>query len=89
MEEKDMKSLMPEVVSETEKKIILLIAKEVPNKEIASILNYSQRMVEYKISCIFKKLNVKTRVGIVTRAFQMGIICPKMMNFAETRNTNL
>lgn len=89
MEEKAVSVMISEEISETEKRIILLIAKEIPNKEIASILNYSQRMVEYKINCIFKKLNVKTRVGIVTRAFQLGIICPEMVNFAEMRNSHL
>lgn len=57
-----------------ENRIIQLIANEMPNKQIAMELNYSQRMVEYYISKISKKLNVNTRVGIVVKAFQNQII---------------
>lgn len=57
-----------------ENKIIHLIASEMPNKQIALELNYSQRMVEYYISSISKKLKVETRVGIIVKAFQNKII---------------
>ncbi|TFH61927.1 response regulator transcription factor [Peribacillus frigoritolerans] len=57
-----------------ESRIIQLIASEVPNKQIALELNYSQRMVEYYISKISKKLEVHTRVGIVVKAFQNNIL---------------
>ncbi|MFJ8070588.1 response regulator transcription factor [Peribacillus sp. NPDC096447] len=57
-----------------ESRIIQLIASEVPNKQIALELNYSQRMVEYYISNISKKLEVHTRVGIVVKAFQNKIL---------------
>lgn len=53
-------------MSQTELRIIKMIAKEMPNKQIADELNYSQRMIEYYISDISKKLNVQTRVGIVS-----------------------
>lgn len=60
--------------SEVENQIIKMIAEEMPNKEIAKNLNYSQRMIEYHISNIIKKLNVHTRVGIVSRAYKYKII---------------
>lgn len=60
--------------SEVENRIIKMIAEEMPNKEIAKNLNYSQRMIEYHISNIIQKLNVHTRVGIVSRAYKYKII---------------
>ncbi|MED2709024.1 MULTISPECIES: response regulator transcription factor [Bacillus cereus group] len=60
--------------SEMENQIIKMIAEEMPNKEIAKNLNYSQRMIEYHISNIIQKLNVNTRVGIVSRAYKYKII---------------
>ncbi|HDR8272682.1 TPA: response regulator transcription factor, partial [Bacillus cereus] len=61
-------------ISEIEDKIIQMIAKEMPNKEIAIELNYSQRMIEYHISKIINKLNVNTRVGIVAQAYKKQIL---------------
>ncbi|WP_191567391.1 response regulator transcription factor [Metabacillus idriensis] len=57
-----------------ESKIIELIAEEMPNKEIASTLNYSQRTIEYNITQLFKKLDVSTRVGIVAQAYKRNIV---------------
>ncbi|WP_128733402.1 MULTISPECIES: LuxR C-terminal-related transcriptional regulator [Geobacillus] len=37
-------------ITEIECKIIKMIASEIPNKQIASELNYSQRMIEYYIT---------------------------------------
>ncbi|AHD04164.1 helix-turn-helix transcriptional regulator [Paenibacillus larvae] len=61
-------------MSQTELRIIKMIAKEMPNKQIADELNYSQRMIEYYISDISKKLNVQTRVGIVAKAYKLKIL---------------
>lgn len=61
-------------MSQTELRIIKMIAKEMPNKQIANELNYSQRMIEYYISNISKKLEVQTRVGIVAKAYKMKIL---------------
>lgn len=61
-------------MSQTELRIIKMIAKEMPNKQIADELNYSQRMIEYHISDISKKLNVQTRVGIVAKAYKLKIL---------------
>ncbi|USK36451.1 LuxR C-terminal-related transcriptional regulator (plasmid) [Bacillus sp. F19] len=57
-----------------ESTIIQMIASEMPNKEIALELNYSQRMVEYHINKITKKLNVQTRVGIIVKAYKNKIL---------------
>lgn len=61
-------------LSSLEREIIMLISKEMANKEIALRLNYSQRMIEYYITNISKKFNVSTRVGIVTMAFKENIL---------------
>ncbi|MDQ0416702.1 DNA-binding CsgD family transcriptional regulator [Croceifilum oryzae] len=59
--------------SEVECKIIRMIIQEMPNKEIAMELRCSQRMVEYRIQGIAKKMGVSTKVGIVAGAFRNGI----------------
>ena len=57
-----------------EKKIIVLISEEVPNKLIAQNLNLSQRMVEYHITTIIRKMKVETRVGIIVKSFRNNYI---------------
>ncbi|KQO15322.1 regulatory protein, luxR family [Paenibacillus algorifonticola] len=64
----------------TEKKILLLICKEKPNKEIASILYISKRMVDYHVTSILGKFNVATRVGAAVFALQNQIITSEEMN---------
>jgi DNA-binding NarL/FixJ family response regulator len=54
--------------------IIEMIANEMPNKLIASELNYSQRMVEYHINRISKKLDAQTRVGIIVKAYKHKLL---------------
>ncbi|ANS40175.1 response regulator transcription factor [Bacillus velezensis] len=61
-------------ISEIEQEIIKLIACEMPNKQIADKLNYSQRMIEYYIARISKKLNAQTRVGIIVKAFKQKLL---------------
>lgn len=57
-----------------ESQILYYIVNEMPNKEIAREMNYSQRTIEYHINKISRKLNVNTRVGIVVRAFREKLI---------------
>jgi DNA-binding NarL/FixJ family response regulator len=70
----NVKSLEGSLLNAIEKTIIEMIANEMPNKEIASELNYSQRTVEYHINKISKKLDVQTRVGIIVQAYKNKII---------------
>lgn len=65
---------MEQTISNIEKTIIEMIANEMPNKVIAGELNYSQRMIEYYISKLSKKLEVQSRVGIVSKAYQLKIL---------------
>lgn len=62
------------IFSDLEKEIIKLIIQEIPNKEIARRLNYSQRNIEYSISNIMEKLNVATRVGIVVEVYKRKLL---------------
>lgn len=62
------------IFSDLEKEIIKLIIQEIPNKEIARRLNYSQRNIEYSISNIMEKLNVATRVGIVVEIYKRKLL---------------
>lgn len=66
-------SVHEEVFSDIEKAIVKLIIQEIPNKEIARRLNYSQRNIEYSISNIMEKLNVVTRVGIVVEVYNRDL----------------
>jgi len=61
-------------ITEIEKEIINMISQEYSNSHIAEELNYSKRMIEYYIKGIANKLNVQTRVGIVTKAFKEKIL---------------
>jgi DNA-binding NarL/FixJ family response regulator len=69
-----LKSQESSLLNTIETTIIEMIANEMPNKEIASELNYSQRTVEYHINKISKKLDVQTRVGIIVKAYKNKII---------------
>ncbi|GGE83788.1 response regulator transcription factor [Priestia taiwanensis] len=75
-------------ISEIEVEIIKMIAKEMPNKLIAHELNYSQRMIEYYISKVTKKLKVQTRVGIVSKAYQMKILSPDSLDPTNENGTD-
>lgn len=62
------------ILSDIEKKVLILISQEKANKEIAFILNISKRMVEYHVTAIIKKFSVTTRVGAVVFGLQNRII---------------
>ncbi|TCP68344.1 helix-turn-helix transcriptional regulator [Baia soyae] len=64
--------MKPMEFSELECKIIQMIIQEMPNKEIARELHCSQRMIEYRIQGIAKKMGVSTKIGIVAGAFRSG-----------------
>lgn len=61
-------------LNEIEKQIIIEVSKGKTNKELAGVLNLSQRSVEYKLTDIFSKLHVSSRMEAVQKAKQLGII---------------
>ncbi|WP_166243231.1 response regulator transcription factor [Paenibacillus turpanensis] len=63
-----------ESLSLKELDIVREIARGRSNKEIAEKLFISQRSLEYTLTQIFQKLNVKSRVEAVTKARQVGML---------------
>lgn len=50
------------------------MSKGKTNKELAEILNLSQRSVEYKLTDIFHKLKVSSRMEAVQKAKELWLI---------------
>lgn len=61
-------------ITTKELKILELISNEKTNKEIATILNYSQSTVEYYITNIMNKLSVNNRIGAVNKAKELNLL---------------
>lgn len=61
-------------LNEEEKKILIEVSKGRTNRELAEILNLSQRSVEYKLTDIFHKLKVSSRMEAVQKAQELWII---------------
>jgi two-component system competent response regulator ComA len=60
-------------INSKELKILKEIADGKSNKEIAEILITSQRALEYNLTNLFHKLNVKSRLEAAVRAKQLGL----------------
>ncbi|KKO53013.1 LuxR family transcriptional regulator [Paenibacillus sp. DMB20] len=67
-------SLRADQLTPTEREVLKRIALEQTNKEIAAELAISQRTVEYHMAAINRKLDVKTRVGAVAKAYELGLL---------------
>ncbi len=61
-------------LNEDEKQILIEVGKGKTNKELAEILNLSQRSVEYKLTDIFHKLKVSSRMEAVQKAKELWLI---------------
>lgn len=61
-------------INPKEQEILKEVAKGKSNKEIASLFYKSPRTIEYNLTEIFKKLQVKTRAEAVLKSKQWGII---------------
>jgi two-component system competent response regulator ComA len=69
------KGLVNEVtLNETELAILVEVSKGKHNHEIAETLIMSQRSVEYHLTKIFKKLNVKSRIAAVSESRRLNLI---------------
>ncbi len=55
-------------LNDEEKMILVEVGKGKTNRELAEILNLSQRSVEYKLTDIFHKLQVSSRMEAVQKA---------------------
>lgn len=54
--------------------ILVEVGKGKTNRELAEILNLSQRSVEYKLTDIFHKLQVSSRMEAVQKAKELWFI---------------
>lgn len=61
-------------ITEKEIKILAELATGCSNKELAQMFYISQRGIEYQISKIFGKLNVKTRAQAIKEAIRLDLI---------------
>ncbi|MFD0960883.1 response regulator transcription factor [Paenibacillus chungangensis] len=63
-------------VSINEKELTILheVAAGISNKELAASMHVSQRNVEYQLSRIFEKLNVRSRSEAIREAKRLGLI---------------
>jgi two-component system vancomycin resistance associated response regulator VraR len=62
------------LLSETEAKVLSLMANEYTNEEIAKELFISQRTVESHVTNILRKLGVNSRVGAVREAMKLKLV---------------
>jgi DNA-binding NarL/FixJ family response regulator len=71
----DMNSEQPdELLSERERQVLNLIARECSNKQIAEKLFISERTVETHRKNIFRKTNTSSLVGLIKYAFANKLI---------------
>jgi two-component system competent response regulator ComA len=61
-------------ITEKEYDILKQLAKGKSNKDIAELMFMSQRSLEYAITHLFQKLNVKSRIEAAMKAKQMGLL---------------
>lgn len=70
--EGEMKNIIS--LNDEEKMILVEVGKGKTNRELAEILNLSQRSVEYKLTDIFYKLQVSSRMEAVQKAKELWFI---------------
>ena len=68
------KKSMIDSLTKRELEILKLIAQGLLNKEIAAMLNISERTVKNHISNIFKKIDVSDRTQAAVFAIKNGIV---------------
>jgi two-component system, NarL family, invasion response regulator UvrY len=61
-------------LNEREAEFLKLICLELSHKEIGKRMHLSKRTVDYYRDALFRKLNTKTRVGLVKYAIKKGLI---------------
>lgn len=61
-------------ITEKEQTILHEVSTGISNKELAAMLHVSQRNVEYQLSRIFEKLNVRSRSEAIKEAQRLGLI---------------
>ncbi|OGI18065.1 MAG: hypothetical protein A2287_05120 [Candidatus Melainabacteria bacterium RIFOXYA12_FULL_32_12] len=59
-------------LDELDKKIVALTIQEKTNSEIADLTGFSSGYIKKRLAFLFKKYNVKTKVGLVREIFKFG-----------------
>lgn len=72
--EKALPRLKQDRLTRAERTVLLYIAQEKTNKEIAEMLRLSQRTVESHITSLTGKLGIKSRVGAVAKGYELGLL---------------
>ncbi|MHB8510672.1 MAG: LuxR C-terminal-related transcriptional regulator [Actinomycetota bacterium] len=66
--------IAPAGFTQRQMQVLRLLARGLPNKQIADRLFVSERTVKAYLSSIFEKLNVTNRSGAITAALRLGLI---------------
>jgi DNA-binding NarL/FixJ family response regulator len=61
-------------LTEREREVLQVLAKGLPNKEIASVLSISERTVKFHVSSLLRKLEAGNRTEVVAVAAERGLI---------------
>jgi DNA-binding NarL/FixJ family response regulator len=64
----------PDMLTPRELDVLRLLARGLPNKQIAAQLAVNERTVKYHVSAILAKLDVTNRTEAVTVAASRGLI---------------
>jgi DNA-binding NarL/FixJ family response regulator len=64
----------PADLTERELEVMQILAKGLPNKEIAGVLSISERTVKFHVSSLLRKLDVGNRTEAVAVAVERGLI---------------
>jgi ATP/maltotriose-dependent transcriptional regulator MalT len=62
------------LLSDREQEVLELIGKGYMNKEIAGMMNITERTVKWHASKIYEKLQVSTRTEAVAEAQRLGLL---------------
>jgi DNA-binding CsgD family transcriptional regulator len=56
--------------------VLLFVAEELDNAEIAAELGISIRTVEAHVASMLRKVGSKNRAGLITRSYASGVLLP-------------
>jgi two-component system nitrate/nitrite response regulator NarL len=64
----------PDILTERERQVLVLLAEGLSNKEIATQLEISEHTAKFHVNSILQKLSAQKRVEAVVRAARLGLI---------------
>ena len=66
--------VLVEALTPRELEVLRLMARGLPNRQIATALNVNERTIKYHVSAVLAKLDVTNRTEAVTLALHHGLI---------------